>query len=67
MEYTEISQPLALIFVTFFTGIICGAVWMFSTLKDYEKELTEELDAKNIRIKELEDDNLEKHYNQFKI
>jgi len=35
MEYTEIAQPLALIFVTFFTGIICGAVWMFSTLEKH--------------------------------
>ena len=47
MEYTNIIQPLIVIGVSFGTGGILGAFWMFCVMLKTQDHLEKELDAKN--------------------
>ena len=47
MEYTHILQPLIIIGVSFGTGGVLGAFWMFSVMLKTQNHLEKELDSKN--------------------
>ena len=61
MEYTNIIQPLIVIGVSFGTGGVIGAFWMFCVMLKTQDHLEKELDAKNklldsyINVYEAED------------
>jgi hypothetical protein len=56
MEYTNLWQPITVIFVSFSIGVLVGAAWMFYSLLDGRKKLEEELDAKNIVLDKFKKD-----------
>ena len=61
MEYTNIIQPLIVIGVSFGTGGVIGAFWMFCIMLKTQGHLEKELDSKNklldsyINVYEAED------------
>ena len=46
MEYTEIWQPLILIFISFSVGMFCGSLWMYFSMHNDTQQLKKELDSK---------------------
>ena len=63
MEYTHILQPLILIGVSFGTGGVLGAFWMFCLMLKNQNHLEKELDSKSqqldLYINIYEDDDYE--------
>ena len=63
MEYTNIIHPIALIFVSFGTGVTLGSFWMFWLLSTENSNIKKELDSKNRLLDTYEniyeDDNYE--------
>ena len=46
MEYTNIIQPLTVIFISFSLGIFFGSIWMFYAMYKSSKQMEQELDSK---------------------
>ena len=62
MEYTHILQPLIIIGVSFGTGGVLGAFWIFCVMLKTQNHLEKEIDSKNelldsyINVYENDDD-----------
>ena len=63
MEYTHILQPLIIIGVSFGTGGVLGAFWIFCVMLKTQNRLEKELDSKSqqldLYINIYEDDDYE--------
>ena len=71
MEYTSIVEPIIIIGVSFGTGGVLGAFWMFCIMLKTQNHLEKELDAKNnlldTYIKIYEDDGYEAYQKQNQV
>ena len=54
MEYTNIIEPLTVIFVSFSVGVFSGVLWMFYAMKRTNKKMEEELDSKTRLLNDYE-------------
>ena len=50
MEYTSIIQPIIIIGVSFGTGGVLGAFWMFCVMLKTQDHLEKELDSKSQQL-----------------
>ena len=54
MEYTNVIQPIMVIFVSFGIGVTLGAFWMFWLLSTENNSMKKELDSKTRRLDSYE-------------
>ena len=54
MEYTNIIEPVTVIFVSFSVGFFCGGLWIFYVMRIANKKMEKELDSKTRLLNDYE-------------